>query len=80
MKTHAIEIRKVIITMHRIAVDAETEHEAIIQTKKDYPDFIVEAINDKEIMYYDEGSGEPIFEGDVYVMDSEGICVLRKNL
>lgn len=37
------------------------------------------AINDKSPIGYDESTGEPIYEGDNYLEDEEGVMVLSKN-
>lgn len=64
---------------------ASTREEAIEQFKALHPghpiDFVEVDGSSFEVMGKDEGTGEYIFEGDDYVSDSHGDClILSKNL
>ena len=52
--------------------------DAIANFRKQHPTFSIEAIDDKVVIAFCEHSGEPIFEGDEYVMDEQDLYYLKK--
>lgn len=54
--------------------EAETFAEAVAQYKAEHPEARIEVINGHSIWAFDEGTGEPIAEGDFYGSDPDDCC------
>lgn len=77
--------KKVVTTSAEIEVDADTREQAVLAFKEKHPeldvDFVETGDDSWNVVAQDEVTGEYIFEGDDYVVDSEdGLYFLRKNL
>lgn len=76
---HTIELSR--SQTEEITVEASSEAEAIALAIVGKSDWMIESVNDKMFMGFDEGTDEPIFDGDDYLTCSEsGIMELAKNV
>lgn len=78
MKKHLIVGVKPSETKEKNIIASSIE-EAINKFKKKYPKYIPDWVDDKSILGYCEYSGKPIFEGDEYYSDSDGIMWLTEE-
>lgn len=75
MKTYQVEGR-----IHRtadVSIMAETREAAYVKFKETFPDYKVDAIDDRLVVGHCENTGKPIFEGDKYSEDSDGVMWLN---
>lgn len=52
-----------------------TVEEAVAAWRRDYPHFRIESINDEQVVAWCESCECPIFDGDEYGVDGDGIAL-----